>query len=930
MGLVSNQRRVQTRISPKTYVYGGEKNFNCNCTNRFFVKRGRRIIKQKCNRNCTTTREAVRFLQYIFPCTKEMRKNETHNKFETSQPVSQETTFQNGHIEQSFECSETNGLGNINRSNRCLFTHTNFSKTPKIFKVLCTKSVLPMENAMFWSNIGTKSVHQNSISSSCLSENTQYSPSSVFGRLVGSKPMQRKFNSRSRDMLESSGFTRFHNQQKEILSRPLSINCLSGSFVSVQTKNSSSISRQIDKFGTHNQNVNEGSENSQRSSAMVRNSFLLHRSNSQCSSLYETSTITPSKFLETKFIRFGEGNSYYTTSQITPTVVVKYSKHFQGQISATGRNRNDHNYRCISNRVWGSSQQSDSSRIMGQLSPEMAYQLSRDGSSIFDFETLSKTNSKQNSVDQMRQHNSSSVHKQTRGNKISSSLLSNLGSLELGNKSKYQIEGCTYSWEVECFSRSFEQGQDQTNRMDVEQRNSSDNFSNVGTSIDRHVCISSQSSNSNILYMVSSQSSLCTRCSDNSLGRDVSLCISPNVFDPQSSSTYQTIQLSGNSDSSILAKKALVHRTTSTFNSCAIETSKLPTVTSTTKHKNFPSKCRSTTVNCMASIDRGFKAKGFSKDTRTLLAASWRSGTQKDYTCKFKQFNSWCSARKIDPYSASLVQVASFLTDLYAKGLQYRTIAGYRSMLSSVLPPVGKISVGQHPYIIRLLKGVFNSRPPKVKLVPEWDLPKVLQMLQSTPFEPIDKASLKHLTFKTIFLIAITTFRRCSDLQALKLGEGWVNIQKKGVTFIRQGLAKQDRPNHYGTKIFVPAFPENKLLDPKRCLYFYLKKTEVFREKLKDSNKLFLSLLEPHQPVSSQTISKWIVQTIHMAYENQKKSNVKGHSTRALGPSWALFNGASVKSIIEAADWSKESTFCKFYLRDVDDCVPVLRCAVNK
>lgn len=72
-------------------------------------------------------------------------------------------------------------------------------------------------------------------------------------------------------------------------------------------------------------------------------------------------------------------------------------------------------------------------------------------------------------------------------------------------------------------------------------------------------------------------------------------------------------------------------------------------------------------------------------------------------------------------------------------------------MLSSVLSPVGKISVGQHPYIIRFLKGVFNSRPPKVKLVHEWDLPKVLQMLQSAPFEPIANASLKHLTFKTIF-----------------------------------------------------------------------------------------------------------------------------------------------------------------------------------
>ena len=43
-------------------------------------------------------------------------------------------------------------------------------------------------------------------------------------------------------------------------------------------------------------------------------------------------------------------------------------------------------------------------------------------------------------------------------------------------------------------------------------------------------------------------------------------------------------------------------------------------------------------------------------------------------------------------------------------------------MLSSVLPPIDKVPIGQHPYIIRLLKGVFNSRPPKVKLLPDWDL----------------------------------------------------------------------------------------------------------------------------------------------------------------------------------------------------------------
>lgn len=86
-------------------------------------------------------------------------------------------------------------------------------------------------------------------------------------------------------------------------------------------------------------------------------------------------------------------------------------------------------------------------------------------------------------------------------------------------------------------------------------------------------------------------------------------------------------------------------------------------------------------------------------------------------------------------------------------------------MLSSVLTPIDNVPVGQHPHIIRLLKGVFNTRPPRV---PDLDLLKVFDMLQKAPFEPLKLASLKHLTYKTVFLVAITTFRRCSDIQTLK------------------------------------------------------------------------------------------------------------------------------------------------------------------
>ena len=239
-------------------------------------------------------------------------------------------------------------------------------------------------------------------------------------------------------------------------------------------------------------------------------------------------------------------------------------------------------------------------------------------------------------------------------------------------------------------------------------------------------------------------------------------------------------------------------------------------------------------------------------------------------------------------------------------------------MLSAILPPVGDKPVGQHPHIVRILRGVFNKRPPVARLVPEWDLQVVLKALQKYPFEPMSKTSLKFVTLKTVFLTAITTFRRVGDLQALRLGEGAVSVQNQGVTFLRQGLSKTDRPSHISPKIFVPCFKNNKLLDPKRAITWYLKKTEPFRVKDgKDETSLFISFIKPHNRVSKQTISSWLVKVIQTAYDDKTKK-VKAHSTRSVGLSWALLNGASIDSIMQAADWSRESTFMKFYLRTLN------------
>ena len=151
------------------------------------------------------------------------------------------------------------------------------------------------------------------------------------------------------------------------------------------------------------------------------------------------------------------------------------------------------------------------------------------------------------------------------------------------------------------------------------------------------------------------------------------------------------------------------------------------------------------------------------------MVASWRSGTRKDYARKFKKFSSWCSQLEIDPYAATLTDCADFLTSLFHTGLKYRQISGYRSMLSVMLPQVDGKLVGQHSEIIRLLKGVFNLRSPIKLLVPEWDLEKILSILSKSPFEPMQKCSLKFLIWKTVFITAISTFRRCSDIQGQML-----------------------------------------------------------------------------------------------------------------------------------------------------------------
>ena len=79
-------------------------------------------------------------------------------------------------------------------------------------------------------------------------------------------------------------------------------------------------------------------------------------------------------------------------------------------------------------------------------------------------------------------------------------------------------------------------------------------------------------------------------------------------------------------------------------------------------------------------------------------------------------------------------------------------------------------------------------------------------------------------------------------------------MQSRAITFVRQCLSKSDRPRHINSKIVLPTFNEDKLLDQVRVLKCYLKRTKKFRNFGQDQAKLvlFLSFMEPQKPVNSQ------------------------------------------------------------------------------
>ena len=116
---------------------------------------------------------------------------------------------------------------------------------------------------------------------------------------------------------------------------------------------------------------------------------------------------------------------------------------------------------------------------------------------------------------------------------------------------------------------------------------------------------------------------------------------------------------------------------------------------------------------------------------------------------------------------------------------------------------------------------------------------------------------------------------------------------------------------------FFPSFPEDPLVCPMVTLRAYEERTQPFRTSSSGDFKstLFLSCIGQHDPVSSSTIARWLKTLMEEA--GIDISIFKVHSVRGAANSAAAGAGVTSKDILDAADWSSEGTFQRFYFRQL-------------
>ncbi|XP_069835654.1 uncharacterized protein [Dendropsophus ebraccatus] len=442
---------------------------------------------------------------------------------------------------------------------------------------------------------------------------------------------------------------------------------------------------------------------------------------------------------------------------------------------------------------------------------------------------------------------------------------------------------------------------------------------NVGITGDRPLRIAEEQKDPRVLFPMSCRQAQGSRCTSPALGQRPTVRIPTHQTNPKSSQKDQAGQGPHNSNSALLAKKGVVYLAQEDVSDRPMDSSgqgRSPRPGPSISPSGSEPSPDGMAVERQLLIDRGL-----SSEVITTLLASRKKVTSTIYLRTWIAFCKFVNKPVNVLAPPDIPLILQFLQEGLNKHLRPSTIKVQISALSALYD----YKLAEHQWIKRFVKATSRLCPTIRSRVPPWDLNLVLNGLTANPFEPLADCSIKFLSYKLAFLLAITSARRVSEIRAFSIQTPYMTIREDRVVLSPDPafLPKVVTDFHRSQEVILPSFyntPTNDQelslhsLDVRRVILHYIKVTESWRL----CNSLLISFQgkTKGKSASTQTIARWVKQAVGECYRVKNMTPPVGfgaHSTRAVATSWAERAAVSIDQICRAATWSTPHTFFRHY-----------------
>lgn len=443
--------------------------------------------------------------------------------------------------------------------------------------------------------------------------------------------------------------------------------------------------------------------------------------------------------------------------------------------------------------------------------------------------------------------------------------------------------------------------------MSPETRSNFHNIQPLGNPRNRYICLKRCERRSKLCYArLVRLERLLSRRTQQILALRPSLGLSTTVADATSIAPLKHCQRSFHNNSTQVDETLLAPRFETPSAHTADQDSQFEDQPGRHIHRASTSSCLQSTPGSLAHFGWNTLTNHWSDQEKELLQSCWRESTRRVYTPIWNKWLLWCQQFDIDCRSPKPNDVAKCLAHLYiSEKLAYRSILVYKSTIASICETLGSIKISSSPIVKHILKAISFAKPAPPK-APIWDARILIRYLKNT--NP-NIENLYDVSRRTATILLLCSSRRVHDLSLLRCDPNHFIDNGDSITLYPEFGSKTDSLSYQQSSWLLHTCPDRNI-DP----VFWLRTLIKISKDLRGSNSnLFIVTRRKIRAATPTTIGGWVRRVL-----TEAGIEASPGSFRSAVSSLNWIENYPINDILAKANWQHESTFRKFYQRELN------------